>query len=38
MFAISLLSMVLSLLVSLWEVLISGNALNVELDSLRKKN
>ncbi len=38
MFAISLLSMVLSLLVSLWEVLISGNALSVELDSLRKQN
>ncbi len=37
LFAVSLLSMVLSLLASLWEVLISSKALNVELEGLRKQ-
>lgn len=35
LFALSLLAMVLSLLISLWEVLISSKALNVELDGLK---
>ena len=35
LFALSLLAMVLSLLTSLWEVLISSKALNVELDELK---
>ena len=35
LFGFSLLCMVLSLLVSLWEVLISSKALNVELDELK---
>jgi hypothetical protein len=36
-FAASLVLMVLSLLVSLWEILLSGNALNIELENLRRR-
>lgn len=36
LFAFSLLFMVISLLISLWEVLISSKALNVELDEIKE--
>lgn len=35
-FGISLALMVLSLLLSLWEILLSGNALKIELETIRK--
>ena len=37
LFGISLLAMVLSLITSLWEVLISSKALNVELEEVKHK-
>ena len=36
-FGFSLLAMVLSLLISLWEITISGKALNIDLDDMNKK-
>ena len=36
-FGLSLLAMVLSLLISLWEITISGKALNIELEDMNKK-
>ncbi|HEX7026723.1 MAG TPA: DUF2721 domain-containing protein [Gammaproteobacteria bacterium] len=35
-FAVSLGLMVISLLVSLWEIMLSGNALHIELEGMRK--
>jgi hypothetical protein len=35
-FGLSLLAMILSLLVSLWEIVISGKALDIELDDMKK--
>ncbi len=35
-FVISIILMLLSLLFSLWEILLSGNALKIELDGIRK--
>ena len=35
-FALSLLAMILSLLISLWEIMISGKALDIELEDMKK--
>ena len=36
MFAVSLVVMMISLLISLWEIMLSGRALHIELEGLRK--